>query len=103
MAVCTIMFQCCKVLEEGIWPIVYGSIIAAAMIFETFSIGVFGIGAYQVYECSINSWVAHYEWAFYVGIAALFNCLIASLAYLFSGYSIREDMKGYTSAPFYGM
>ena len=65
------------------------------MVFETFSIGTFGIGAYRVYECSINSWVARFEWAFYIGIAALFNCLLASLTYLYAGWSIRDTMRGY--------
>jgi len=66
-----------------------------SVIFQTISITIFGIGAYQVYECSINSWVANFEWAFYVGIASLFSCLIAAIGYIFSGYSIYEDMKGY--------
>lgn len=96
MAIGNIMFKCCKLhLDLGTCPIIFGILIAIAMVFQTFSIGIFGIGAYQVYECSINSWVANFEWAFYVGIAALFNCLIASLGYIYAGYAIREDMKGY--------
>lgn len=96
MAVGNIMFKCCKLhLDLGTCPIIFGILIAVAMVFETFSIGIFGIGAYQVYECSINSWVANYDWAFYVGIAALFNLLLASLAYIYAGWTIRDDMKGY--------
>jgi hypothetical protein len=100
LAVGHIMFGCCKIFTEGFLPIVFGVLILIAMVFETLSIGTFGIGAYHVYECSIHSWVAHFEWAFYVGIAALFNCLFAGLAFIFAGNSIREDYKGYTAAPF---
>ena len=65
------------------------------MIFEAFSIGIFGIGAYHVYECSINSWVANFEWAFYVGISGLVACLCASLCYFYVAYAIREQYKDY--------
>ena len=65
------------------------------MVFEAFSIGIFGIGAYDVYECSINSWVANFEWAFYVGISALHACLFASLCYFYVAYAIHEEYKGY--------
>jgi hypothetical protein len=97
MAVGNIMFKCCKIrLDVGLSPIIFGIMIFVAMIFQTFSIGTYGIGAYREYECSINSWVAHFEWAFYIGIASLFGCLVASCSYLFAGYEIREEMKGYT-------
>lgn len=66
-----------------------------SVILEAFSMGIFGIGAYYVYECSINSWVANFEWAFYVGICGLAACLFASLSYFYAGYSIREEYKGY--------
>jgi len=65
------------------------------VLFETLSVGIFGIGAYQVYECSIHSWVANFEWAFYVAISALHSCLFAALSYFYVGYSIREEYKGY--------
>jgi len=102
MAIGNIMFKCCKLhLDRGTCPIIFGVLIVIAMIFQTVSITIFGIGAYQVYECSINSWVANFEWAFYVGISSLFSCLIAAIGYLFSGYSIHEDMKGYDTADYY--
>jgi hypothetical protein len=99
LAVGTLMFGCCR-LSEGTWPIIFGIMIAIAMLFETFAIAIFGIGAYQECEVSLHSWVAHFEWAFFVGIATIFACLIASLTYLFSGCSIHEDYKGYSAAPY---
>jgi len=66
-----------------------------SVLFEALSIGIFGIGAYQVYECSIHSWVANFEWAFYVGISALHSCLFSALSYFYVGYAIREEYKGY--------
>jgi len=63
--------------------------------FEAFSIGIFGTGAYHVYECSINSWVANFEWAFYVGISGLVACLFASLSYFYVAYSIHEEYQNY--------
>jgi len=65
------------------------------VVFESLSIGIFGVGAYEVYECSINSWVANFEWAFYVAISAVSTCLFASLSYFYVGYAIREEYKGY--------
>lgn len=65
------------------------------MVFEAFSIGIYGTGAYHDYECSINSWVANFEWAFYVGISGLFTCCFSSLTYFYVGYAIREEYKGY--------
>lgn len=92
-----VIFGCCKqkVFAKETCPFLIGSLIAAAMVFEAFSMGIFGIGAYEVYECSINSWVANFEWAFYVGISGLCTCLFASLSYFYVGYAIREEYKGY--------
>lgn len=72
------------------------SVIVSA-IFETFSIAIFGIGAYQVYDVSINSWVARFEWAFYIGIAALFNCFFAGILFIIGGIRMTKEMKGYSS------
>jgi hypothetical protein len=103
MAIGNIMFQCCKLQAVGTWPIIFGILIGVAMIFETISITIFGIGAYLVYECSLFSWVAHFEWAFYVGIATLFCDLIAGAAFIIAGYNIREDYKGYMATPLFAM
>jgi len=65
------------------------------VVFEAFSIGIFGIGAYHVYECSINSWVARFEWAFYVGISGLCACLFTSLTYFYVAYAIHEEYQNY--------
>jgi len=67
----------------------------SVVVFEALSMGVFGVGAYEVYECSIHSWVANFDWAFYVGISGLVSCLFTSLSYLYVGYAIREEYKGY--------
>lgn len=66
-------------------------------VFETLSILIFGIGAYRVYDVSINSWSARFEWAFYIGIAALFNCFFAGIVFVFGGSRMVKEMAGYAS------
>lgn len=96
-SICNLMFKCCRIqYKRGLFPIIFGILVAVAMIFETLSITVYGIGAYQNYECSLNSWVARFEWAFYVGIAGLFVCLVSSLLLIYGGLILKRDMKGYT-------
>jgi hypothetical protein len=99
MALGFIVFRCCKTVF-GL-PSIIGVLILIATLFELMSITVFGIGAYRVYEVSLNSWVGRFEWAFYVGIAALFVDSVAGLTFLHAGQKYLREMKGYGQP--YGM
>jgi hypothetical protein len=76
-------------------PIYIGIIILVAMLFEVMSITVFGIGAYQQFEVSLHSWIGRFEWAFFVGIAALFVCTVAGIVFIHAGRKYVKEMRGY--------
>jgi len=93
-----IIFRCCKT-TLGL-PSIIGLMTLGAMLFELVSVMCFGIGAYRDFEVSINSWVGHFDWAFYVAIAALFVDTIAGLLFLAAGSKFLEEMKGYGDIPY---
>jgi len=88
-----LMFRCCKMSYR--LPLYIGVFILVAVLFELLSIMVFGIGAYRDFEVSINSWVGHFEWAFFVGIAALFVVSAAGVIYIHVGRVWHAEMHGY--------
>jgi hypothetical protein len=90
------IFRCCK-LAFSI-PVYIGITICVATLFELLSIIVFGSEAYVVYEVSVNSWLGHFEWAFFIGIAALFNCTFAAFFYIYGGRQVVKDMEGYEAS-----
>jgi len=95
LAIGNLILRVCKVVFN--MGIIIGGLILVTTVFETFSIAIFGIGAYQVYDVSINSWVARFEWAFYIGIAAIFNCFFAGIVFIYGGIRMTKEMKGYSS------
>jgi len=99
LAVGQLMFRCCKTYFS--LPIFIGVLILVSMIFELLSITVFGIGAYQQFEVSLHSWVGHFEWAFFVGIAALFVTTVAGIIFIHAGRKFVKEMSGYDTP--YGM
>jgi hypothetical protein len=93
LAVGQLIFRCCKMFF--MLPIFIGFIILIATVFELLSITVFGIGAYRTFEVSLNSWVGRFEWAFYVGIAALFIDSLAGVVFIHAGRKYLKEMRGY--------
>jgi len=93
-----IIFHCCKTIF-GL-PMIIGLMTLVAMLFQVTSIMSFGIGAYREFEVSINSWVGHFDWAFYVAIAALFVETIGGLMFMAAGSRFVAEMKGYGDIPY---
>lgn len=96
LAIANLILRVCKtVFKMGI---IIGVLIMVTTIFEIMSITIYGIGAYRVYDVSINSWVARFEWAFFIGIAAIFICFFAGIVFIYGGLRMVKEMKGYSYA-----
>jgi len=94
MSVGQLLFRCCKTVF--VLPTITGVIILVAMLSELIAITAFGVGAYNQFEVSLNSWVGQFQWAFYVAIADLFICSFAGMIFIYAGTKYQEEMKGYT-------
>lgn len=95
LSIANLILRCCKNMFN--MGVIIGLMIFITTVFETLSILIFGIGAYRLYDVSINSWSARFEWAFYIGIAALFNCFFAGIVFVFGGSRMVKEMAGYAS------